>query len=627
MDGKRQRPNPAEFWPVWMQYLMAVVLVAVAAGIQFALEPILGDIVPYTTLYPAVALAAYFGGLGPALVTIILGALTEDYFFIPPRFEIGLSDPGDLVRLGFYVIAGLLIAIFGSNARAARVVAESKSYEAELAQSKLIRTLESITDCFYTLDREWRFTYINGQAETYFGRVKDSMLGRVIWSVFPVLTATAVERSFRRAMAEQVPAHFEVLSPVTQKWVEVAAYPSTDGLSVYFKDISQRKEAEQTLKQNEARFRQMADACPAMIWVCTPSRHRTWSNRAWLNFVGRSLKEEAGEGWIANVHEDDRERTCQTLGAAIQAKQEFKMEYRLRRFDGEYRWVLDQGIPWSQLDGKFLGYIGSCIDMTETKLQSEYLERKVAERTARLRESVVELESLSYTIVHDMRAPLRCMQNFSHLITEECGEQLNATGKEYLRRVINGAQRMDRLIMDVLSYSRLARGEVSLVEVDFDGVLRGIIESYPAFQAPNASIYIDGALPPVLGNEALLTQCIANLLGNAVKFVAPDVHPRVKIQVEEHGGMARFWFEDNGVGIPKKAHEKIFGVFERLNQNYEGTGIGLAIVRKAAERMGGKVGVESEPGQGSRFWLELLAARAIDDPKRSTPTFVLAATQ
>ena len=91
--------------------------------------------------------------------------------------------------------------------------------------------------------------------------------------------------------------------------------------------------------------------------------------------------------------------------------------------------------------------------------------------------------------------------------------------------------------------------------------------------------------------------------------------------------MARFWFEDNGVGIPKKAHEKIFGVFERLNQNYEGTGIGLAIVRKAAERMGGKVGVESEPGQGSRFWLELLAARAIDDPKRSTPTFVLAATQ
>jgi len=362
----------------------------------------------------------------------------------------------------------------------------------------------------------------------------------------------------------------------------------------------------------------MADACPAMIWVCTPSRHRTWSNKAWLNFVGRTLKEEAGEGWLANVHDEDRQRALQTLGRAIDAKHEFRTEYRLRRFDGEYRWVLDQGIPWTQPDGKFLGYIGSCIDMTDAKLQSEYLERKVAERTARLNESVIELESLSYTIVHDMRAPLRCMQNFSRLIVEECGEQLNATAKEYLRRVINGAQRMDRLIINVLSYSRLARGEVSLVEVDFDHVLRGIIESYPPFQAPNASIYIQGPLPPVLGNEALLTQCIANLLGNAVKFVAPDVHPRMKIWAEEQGGKARIWFEDNGVGIPKKAHEKIFGVFERLNQNYEGTGIGLAIVRKAAERMGGKVGVESELDRGSRFWLELLAARAIDDPKRAT---------
>jgi signal transduction histidine kinase len=124
----------------------------------------------------------------------------------------------------------------------------------------------------------------------------------------------------------------------------------------------------------------------------------------------------------------------------------------------------------------------------------------------------------------------------------------------------------------------------------------------------------------VTGNEALLTQCIANLLGNAVKFVAPEVHPRVKIWVEESGGMARFWFEDNGVGIPADAHEKIFGMFERLNQNYEGTGIGLAIVRKAAERMGGKVGVESEVSQGSRFWLQLIAARAIDDPKKTAVT-------
>ena len=157
----------------------------------------------------------------------------------------------------------------------------------------------------------------------------------------------------------------------------------------------------------------MADACPAMIWVCASSAHRTWSNKAWLSFVGRSLKEEAGHGWMENVHEEDRERALRSLETAMAARAECKMEYRLRRGDGEYRWVLDQSIPWSQPDGRFVGYIGSCIDMTETKLQSEYLERKVTERTARLREMLAELETLSYTIVHDMRAPLRCMQNFS----------------------------------------------------------------------------------------------------------------------------------------------------------------------------------------------------------------------
>jgi PAS domain S-box-containing protein len=618
---KRYRSAFGEFWPVWMQYAMTMAVLIFALGVRLLLDPILGDDLPYATVYPAVAFAAYFGGLGPALFTALLGALAGDYFFLGPRFALALpATTVEIVHTGIYIFVSLVIAVFGSSTRGARVEAESKSYEAELAQSKLIRTLESITDCFYTLDREWRFTYVNGQAEAYFDRHKNSMLYREIWTILPELEGTEVERSFRRAMAEQVPTNFEVLSADTKKWIEVAAYPSADGLSVYFKDISQRKRAEEALKQSEARFRHMGDACPAMLWLCNNDKRRTWSNKAWLDFVGHSAKEELAERWIHSVHEDDRERTWQTFTAAIEAGQPFKMEYRLRRFDGEYRWVLDQGIPWSQPNGKFVGYIGSCMDITENKLQSEHLERKVAERTARLHQSVVELEALSYTIVHDMRAPLRCMQNFSQLIIEECGEQLSTTGKDYLRRIISAAQRMDRLILDVLSYSRLARGEVHLQEVNFEQVLRGIIETYPPFQAPNATIYIDGPLPSVTGNEALLTQCIANLLGNAVKFVAPEVHPRVKIWVEESGGMARFWFEDNGVGIPADAHEKIFGMFERLNQNYEGTGIGLAIVRKAAERMGGKVGVESEVSQGSRFWLQLIAARAIDDPKKTAVT-------
>ena len=202
---------------------------------------------------------------------------------------------------------------------------------------------------------------------------------------------------------------------------------------------------------------------------------------------------------------------------------------------------------------------------------------------------------------------------------------------------------MDKLIQDVLQYSRLARSDLRLGPVDVQALLRGIIESYPAFQPPEVEIQIEGTLPRVLGNEAALTQCFSNLLGNAIKFVAPGTRPQVRVWAETAkargrrqnaetetthsvspvlrsstvgGGRStshaapsvRLWFADNGVGIPKDAQERIFKMFQRLDKSYDGTGVGLTVVRKAVEKMGGKVGLESEPGHGSRFWVELRAA-------------------
>jgi signal transduction histidine kinase len=207
--------------------------------------------------------------------------------------------------------------------------------------------------------------------------------------------------------------------------------------------------------------------------------------------------------------------------------------------------------------------------------------------------------------------------------------------QEYVQRIMAAAGRMDKLILDVLQYSQAARSELTLSPVDVEVLLRGIIESYPAFNSPQVQIRIDGSLPRVLGNEAALTQCFSNLLDNAVKFVAPGVEPKVRIwarevpECEMRNGEAglpsgnpnpargiprsavpsvRFWVEDNGIGIPKAAQDKIFKLFHRLNQNYEGTGVGLAVVRKTIEKMGGDVGLESEPGQGARFWLQLRLA-------------------
>jgi signal transduction histidine kinase len=268
------------------------------------------------------------------------------------------------------------------------------------------------------------------------------------------------------------------------------------------------------------------------------------------------------------------------------------------------------------------------------------LERQVVKRTASLAETISDLEDFSHSITHDLRAPLRAIRSFAQILHEECLACGRPAAQEHIHRIITAAARMDKLIQDVLQYSRLARSDLHLAPVDVQALLRGIIETYPAFHPPAVEINIEGTLPRVLGNEAALTQCFSNLLGNAIKFVAPGTRPRVRVWAEpvtaenrkqkteaaitQHARRnpqaspfaphpstfpcVRLWFADNGVGIPKEAQERIFKMFQRLDKNYDGTGVGLTVVRKAVEKMGGRVGLESEPGQGCRFWLELQVA-------------------
>jgi PAS domain S-box-containing protein len=245
--------------------------------------------------------------------------------------------------------------------------------------------------------------------------------------------------------------------------------------------------------------------------------------------------------------------------------------------------------------------------------QAGELEKLVNERTAALSETVHELEAFSYSISHDLRAPLRAMNNFAQLLQDSYRSQIDETGRIYLDRISRSAERLDTLIQDVLNYARLVRAQVPLASVDLQRLFENIIYSYPDFQPPNANIQIEGALPSVLGHEGFLTQCISNLLSNAVKFVAPGVHPSVKIWADESAGAEsnsryiRLNFEDNGIGIAPENHQRIFRMFERIHSpvEYEGTGIGLTIARKAVERMGGRIGFESQPGRGSKFWIEL----------------------
>lgn len=236
----------------------------------------------------------------------------------------------------------------------------------------------------------------------------------------------------------------------------------------------------------------------------------------------------------------------------------------------------------------------------------EQLELRVAERAVKLSEAVAQLEEFSYTVSHDFRAPLRGMQAYSKVLLEELSEVLatKPDAIEYLQRIAQNAARMDKMVLDVLTFSRVARAELRLEPVSIDKLIRDLVEHYPSMRPPNAEIEI-ALLLDVLAHESSLTQVLSNLLTNAVKFVAPGIMPKIRIWSEQRGHEVRIWVEDNGIGIDPKYHHRLFRMFERIHPdpNYEGTGVGLAIVLKAAERMNGTVGVESNGQGGAKFWI------------------------
>jgi PAS domain S-box-containing protein len=251
------------------------------------------------------------------------------------------------------------------------------------------------------------------------------------------------------------------------------------------------------------------------------------------------------------------------------------------------------------------------------------LETRVTSRTEALKKSNDQMEAFCYSIAHDLRAPLRSMTGFSSILLDDYAPKLDEKGRDYITRINQSAERMDRLIRDLLNYGRLNTTGLEIQDVDVKEILEAVLMHHEQeIKDSRAKISKTGTLPRVRAHPAVLQTVLGNLLSNAVKFVTPGVQPQIAVSSEERGNFVRIWVEDNGIGIEPKNRGKIFGVFERLhpNERYPGTGIGLAIVHKGVERMGGRVGVESELNQGSRFWIELRKPdRAPLPAKKGTP--------
>lgn len=377
------------------------------------------------------------------------------------------------------------------------------------------------------------------------------------------------------------------------------------------------KRAQTRLFEAEERFRNLATNIQEAFWVSDPRTSTLlYINPAFEQIWGlsRPALYKNARLWLEAIVPEDRERVRSSYAENAMSGT-YDETYRITRPDGTLRWIRDRGWPVHDENERFEYVVGIAEDITQMRQAQDALtalnddlERRVEDRTQALAEVNRELDAFAYSISHDLRAPLRTMQGYAEALIEDFGEGLPPEGRHFTKRIAVAATRMQDLIADILAYSRLAKDEVSVRPESLEAVLdQALADLEPMLANAEASVQVERPLPEVQANRAVLRQVLYNLITNAAKFVQPSGRAKILIWAEQRGRRVRLWVEDNGIGIAPEHQQRVFDPFQRLHgvEAYPGTGIGLAIVRRAVTRMGGTCGVEPQLGQGSRFWIEL----------------------
>ena len=498
------------------------------------------------------------------------------------------------------------------------LVAE-RTATAEAAEARLRLILDSTADGLIGTDAQGDITFANPAALAMLGYRLEDLVGRNAHTAVHLPPRGVKVESHACPLFESIRKGIQVRVESETFWradgsplpIRIATHPMVDqgqtvGGVISFTDITERRRAEAALRESEARFRHVADAAPVMIWMSGLDKKCNYFNRGWLNFTGRSLEQEVGDGWTEGVHPEDLERCVDIYLTHFDVRQPFSMEYRLRHRDGSHRWILDNGVPRFDEQGVFLGYIGACIDIDDTK-QAEAAREQAREEAERLAQAKSDfLANMS----HEIRTPLNGVLGLA-----QTGHRLSA-GQDKLQqtfgRILDSGKLLLTVLNDILDLSKIEAGQMTVESVPC--APRRIVEDTLALvdkRAAEKGLHLEARLAPdlpdqVLGDPMRAAQILLNLLTNAVKFT-----PRgsVILEARHDGTNLMLAVTDTGIGMAPDVLERIFQPFQQadtsITRQYGGTGLGLSITHRLVCLMGGQIQVQSQPGQGSRFEVRL----------------------